>query len=343
MTDISVGNLSRVEILRQEATVQRWLRDKAPATQKNYLANLVTFQDRSGMDGDQFMAWAKTVEPVRVQDLIDKMGEGLRPATEFNFKIDMRSFLRHNGYNSLPKAKLTYTLQDWHRGYKKNEVRELLRFLDNLPHQFYVYLAVETGLRAKTILALRYKHIAEDFEAGTIPVAIRLEPKFYGRKKSAGYTFLGERSVKLLRDCIKEGLVEQKPESPLIPVGYSGMYDALVRARKKARLDSKIQPNHGLRKYFEDALDAARIDRDKKMMIEGHFAGVRAKHYTDREWDELRKLYREAYPHIDVDTANPELDKKLQTQGDELVAMRNEIAGLKATIFDLMQDRRKKS
>ena len=34
------------------------------------------------------------------------------------------------------------------------------------------------------------------------------------------------------------------------------------------------------------------------MIIEGHFAETRAKHYTHRDLEELRELYRWAYPFI---------------------------------------------
>ena len=47
------------------------------------------------------------------------------------------------------------------------------------------------------------------------------------------------------------------------------------------------------------------------MVIEGHFAGVRAKHYTSREWDDLREEYRKAYPYVDVESGSPGLQQKL--------------------------------
>ena|SRR2546425_39765 len=331
MTDIAHADLPRAEALREYPTVQRWLREKEPKTVENYLASMLRFTAKEDMNPDQLVAWAKTVDPVTVQDRIDRLAEDLQPAAKFTFKIGMRSFFGHSGY-TLPKAKLTYTLQDWHRGYKKEEVRKLLGYLNEPVRKLYVYIAAETGLRANTVLALRYRHIKEDFEENVIPCAIRLEPKFYGRRKSAGYTFLGERSVALLRDCVKHKLVKTADDSQLIPLGYAGLYDALVRARQRAKLDPKIQPNHGLRKYFEDALDAARIDRDRKMMLEGHFAGTRAKHYTDREWDELRKLYREAYPHIDVDTANAGLDKRILGLEDENSALQQRVKVLEGQL-----------
>src|SRR5207249_12328239 len=67
----------------------------------------------------------------------------------------------------------------------------------------------------------------------------------------------------------------------------------------------KIQTCHELRKYFENALDIASIDHEKKMMIEGHFAGTRARHYTDRDVEQLRDVYRRAYPFTKTNFDEP--------------------------------------
>ncbi len=74
---------------------------------------------------------------------------------------------------------------------------------------------------------------------------------------------------------------------------------------EKAQLDPKIQTCHGFRKFFENALDEANIDHEKKMIIEGHFAGTRAKHYTDRDIEQLRDVYRRGYPFIRLGTDEP--------------------------------------
>jgi len=138
----------------------------------------------------------------------------------------------------------------------------------------------------------------EDLESGTIPLAARLEPRFFVGKKAAGYTFLGDGSIHLIRECLTEGLIERKLESKVIPRSYWSVWAAINRARRRIGLDPKIQPCHGFRKYFENALDEANIDHEKKMIIEGHFAGTRAKHYTDRDVEQLRDIYRRAYPFI---------------------------------------------
>ena len=63
----------------------------------------------------------------------------------------------------------------------------------------------------------------------------------------------------------------------------------MTRASEKGGVnDSSIMPNHSIRKYFEDCLDQAGIDHEKKIVLEGHFEGTRAKHYTGREWEDLR-------------------------------------------------------
>jgi hypothetical protein len=45
-------------------------------------------------------------------------------------------------------------------------------------------------------------------------------------------------------------------------------------------------------------LDDENVDHEKKMMIEGHLGGTRAKHYTERDLEQLRDVYRGAYPLI---------------------------------------------
>ena len=41
------------------------------------------------------------------------------------------------------------------------------------------------------------------------------------------------------------------------------------------------------------------------MIIEGHFVGTRAKHYTDRDVEELRDIYRRAYPFMRLSVDEP--------------------------------------
>ncbi|MBO0889249.1 hypothetical protein J2P12_09140 [Candidatus Bathyarchaeota archaeon] len=263
---------------------------------------MTRFQILAGLTPERFLEWAKTVESVEVQDLIDGTSLEFKPAIQFCYRVALRSFLSHNGYNSLPKTDLQYVSQQWHRGYRSEEIQRLLECLRQKVHRLFVMLGAESGLRSHVLMELRYGHIKEDLEAGTSPVAVRLEPRFHAGKKAAGYTFLGDGSIGLIRECLNSGLIEDERESKLIPRSYWSVWAAINRSRRRIGLDPKIQPCHGFRKYFENALDEANIDHEKKMIIEGHFAETRAKHYTERDLEQLRDLYRRAYAFIRVNS-----------------------------------------
>jgi len=307
------------------------------------------FQLLTGQSPEQFLQWSKTVEGVEVQDLIDKTSMEFKPAIQFCYRVALRSFLRHNGYNSLPKTNLQYVPQAWHRGYKRHEIQTILGHLRQKIHKLFVVMATESGLRSHVLMELRYRRVMEDLDSGTIPVAVTLEPRFYVGKKAAGYTFLGTGSIRLLKECIEDRLVEPRPDARLIPRSYYGVLAAIHRAKRKAGLDPKIQTCHGLRKYFENALDDACIDHEKKMMIEGHFAGTRAKHYTHRDAEQLRDLYQKAYRFIEL-----KIDENVQIKVEakasslrlddlEMHLARQRVLEAKLTILENELDRMKGS
>lgn len=96
-------------------------------------------------------------------------------------------------------------------------------------------------------------------------------------------------------------------------------------------MDPKIQTCHGFRKYFENALDDASIDHEKKVVIEGHFAGTRAQHYTDRDIEELREVYAKSYPFIEVgSTPHTSSETKETRWQNRLVYVETQIARQKA-------------
>lgn len=241
------------QYLQRPPCVERWLRNRVPSTRKQYLGYMARFQILTGLTPEGFLEWSKTVESVEVQDLIDRTSLEFKPAIQFCYRVALRSFLTHNGYNNLPKTDLQYVSQAWHRGYKRHEIQALLDRLRQKHHRLFVMMAAESGLRSHVLMELRYRHIMEDMESGTIPVAVRLEPRLHVGKKAAGYTFLGAGSVSMLRDCIDEGIVEPRPDSQLIPRSYYGIWAAIHRVSRRAGLDPQIQSCHGFRNYFENA------------------------------------------------------------------------------------------
>ncbi len=128
------------------------------------------FQLLTGQSPEQFLQWCKTVEGVEVQDLIDRSSLEFKPAIQFCYRVALRSFLRHNGYNSLPKTNLQYVSQVWHRGYKRHEIQVLLDQLRQKHHRLFVVMAAESGLSSHVLMELRYRHVMEDLENGTRPI-----------------------------------------------------------------------------------------------------------------------------------------------------------------------------
>lgn len=109
---------------------------------------------------------------MEVQDLIDKTSAGFKPAIQFCYRVALRSFLRHNGYNSLPKTNLQYVSHVWHRSYKRSEIQTLLDHLKQKVHKLFVVMDAESGLRSHVLMELRYRHVMEDLDCGTIPAPI---------------------------------------------------------------------------------------------------------------------------------------------------------------------------
>jgi len=66
------------------------------------------------------------------------------------------------------------------------------------------------------------------------------------------------------------------------------------------------------------------------MIIEGHFAGTRAKHYTNRYIEDLQDIYRTAYPFVRLS-----IDEPLQLRTD------NEIYDRKFADLEARLDRQR--
>ncbi len=305
------------EALKTYPTVQRWLRPFKSGTHWQYLGTMLYFLDFAGpeigvKDPDSFLVWAKETEGVEVQDFLEKFGETKTRGQKLQAVSEIRSFLKRNGKMDLPVPGMTKMAPArHHRSYKPEEIRLLMGYLDQKIQKLYVLLAKDSGLRPVHILQVRYRHLREDLEAGKEFVHINLDPPFYEGRKIAGRTFIGPETVKFLKECISEGLVKTDPESTVLGTTYKGVTTSLQLAKRKAKLDPVLQPSMGFRKFFENALDRANLDFDKKRLIEGHSTGVRNRHYTDRDVDELRDLYRQAYRFLDL-SGKVEYDTNLE-------------------------------
>ncbi|TMI32677.1 phage integrase family protein [Candidatus Bathyarchaeota archaeon] len=320
-------------------SIRRWLQDKPDSTvYNNYGRNLLYFTKRHNIAPEQLLPQQvideeglklQSLKPLAIVDLLQQTGKEETNAKASRIDLAIRSYCKENGRNDLGRSKLRHIKEKWYRGYTKEEARKLLGYITKPLFKLYAYINLESGLRVSHVLAIKYKHIQQDLDAGLDTIAIRFEPKYYfARGKKAGFTFIGKRSIELLRQCIKDGLISTDPETNLFQSRKHSTFkrtsitEFITLAKEKAHLDPDLQPTHGLRKYFENALDEAKIPEKAKEMIEGHYPDTRAKHYSNRDFEYLRQFYEDAYPFIDLEITDPRLPTKLQHLENELEELR---------------------
>ncbi len=319
-------------------SVQRWLRKKQDSTRAEYLARFEKFllwaSDRINVrNPDQFLTWANSQPSgLDVQDLIDQYAETQLKSNAHIATALLRSFLGKNACEKpLPKIDWDSTVS-FAEGFKRGEIQKLLGQLPNPVHKAYVTLAKDSGLRANDLLYIRYKHIAKDYATGQKFVHVEFEKERYQRKKAPGRTFFGPNTLDLLRQLFENGTLSRNPDAKLFNFSYRNIAKVLDHAKKTGGIDPKIQPNHGLRKYFENQLDRAGLDVDKKRQLEGHSAGVRNA-YTSRDIDGLRELYASAYQYLDLSEQAATSGEVRELQARDLEKTRH-IESLKEELAD---------
>ena len=342
-------DLTGLEYLLNDPSIERWLRKRPELTRYYYLKRFDKFLSFIGpelgvKEPKEFLAWAKSrTDSLDVLDIVEKFGESQSKYSQRFAQAVVRSYLKRNGYANLGTMTGRAIHKDIHPEYKREEVIELLGFLDDKIQKLYVYFAKDSGLRAADILSLRYGHVKDDFEGEKGFVHIAFEPQFYERRKASGITFIGPNAVKLLRELVKAGKIRAEcscipsknkavlHECPLIfPFKYPTINVGLRLARNKAGLDARIQPSHGLRKFFTNSLSRVGMDHHRKLQLEGHSLGVEWS-YTAQDIEELRKLYQQAYQFLDLseeaaaDSRLKELEKSQAEKTQHIEALKAEL------------------
>ncbi|GEM_PF-3907482 len=327
---------------------ERWLRKKRPTTQINYKLYFNRFLDwgdlRFGFKTPAgFLAWAKRQKDgVVVEEAMESFAETQKRSARPTAVSAMKSFLERNGYKGLSKGIVPRYRGQFIKGYTREEIIQLLGYLDNPLQKLYVLMVKDTGFRARTVLSLKWHHLKPDVDAGKQYCHVYLEQKYYEGKKTAGLGFIGPDSLWMLNQLTNDGRVKINPGkcdttraeedkwkcncACVFPFSYRDIYAILLRANTKAALSDRIQPTHGLRKFFENALDKCEpaLDKDKKNQLEGHSLGVRW-NYTDQV-ESLRPLYERAYPHLSL-SEDMAADKKVRVLLDQIKALEQRQAG----------------
>jgi len=87
------------------------------------------------------------------------------------------------------------------RDITKEEIIKILEHANLRDRTFFLMMA-ESGLRPGTLLALRYKHIKQDYEKDSIPMKIELPSDILKDRISDRWTFIGEDGFRVLKEYL---------------------------------------------------------------------------------------------------------------------------------------------
>ena len=228
------------------------------------------------------------------------------------------------------------------RDLTKEIIRQILAKASQRNRTIYLMLA-ESGLRAGTIVEMKYWQIKQDFEAGTVPMQILTPSSELKYHVGDRWSFIGEDGVKALRQYLKPRMPLQDQDyvfiahKPGIVTGkqftvasISTTFNNITRALKFERGSPTGKPGHyrmhGLRKYFRNNM---RVDSTFREFWMGHSLGVDA-HYISRDPELHRKRYVEGYDELRIlETSAPQKKEieQLKTQNKQMLG---EIAELRA-------------
>ncbi len=329
--------------------VERWLREKRPTTRRIYEIYMNRFLESAGKrlgfsDENGFLSWAmRQGEGIAVPEAMESFGQTQSETVRATALSALKTFLERNGYRYLPKGLVPRPWEgEFISGYTRQQIIQLLGYLDDPLQKLFVMFQKDNGFRARTTLCLKWHHVRPDYDKALSYCHLYLENKYYKGKKSAGISFIGPDSLWLLKDLVTRGRVQVNKEEcdttlpdekrwkceckPIFPFAYHAILNAIILAKKKAGLPKKIQPTHGLRKFFENSLDKCEpsLDKDKKNQLEGHSIGVRRR-YTEQV-ETLRPLYERAYPHLTL-SEDAVADQKMKALLDQVKTLKDQSAG----------------
>lgn len=206
------------------------------------------------------------------------------------------------------------------RDITKEEIRRILEHCSLRDKAFFMFM-VESGLRPSTILQLRYKHIKEDYERGTIPMKVLLPSCILKDRIPDRWTFLGEDGVRILREYLstrgqlKDDDLIFLPERPSRvkgkeTVGETAMSQkfnklvlklGLAQPRKDAPRKPKDLRLYCLRKYFFNNMQCDSAFRNfwfcHKSVDD---------HYISQDVGRHRQEYFKGYPSLRIYQPTPQ-------------------------------------
>lgn len=175
---------------------------------------------------------------------------------------------------------------------EKHEIKRMLNAAKSRKYRATILLLKDSGMRISDAVQLRWRDV-EDFGEG-----------FWGwkiltrKRKVQSSPFVGPETTEALK------MLERKDEF-IFPISSHALSNAIFYIAKSAGV--KDVSAHGLRKYFNVELQAARVPKEWRYQMMGKKTGP----YDENRITKLFETYREAYDYLRIFgvTANLELEK----------------------------------
>jgi hypothetical protein len=253
-------------------------------------------------------------------------------SVKFNIVIAVKSFFKHN-YRDLAKASGAITLvqQKEHKKPKKEDLRRLWDYAQNLRDKALVTFVNSTALAKETLSELKWKYFEDGWEQKDLPCvncpSEILKGHGVGRYKGVKQiTFLtpeAKRDLlnykewmekKMGRKFEPDDKVWRETYKPYEPVSYDHLGDLILALSKNSEVDFSL---HDARRVVETALEEVGIHPNWARKIRGRKVRGEESPYSQPEIEKLRAKYREAVPLLQFTS-----EEKLSKEEIELAAAR---------------------
>jgi len=334
-------DLSRYE------TVNVWLSTttNSTTTRVKYSGRFGKFLDHTGINPDELVQEWKQVKYKYPKNemFMDKYTDivqnyyamlcgknNLAPITPNSSVTPIMSFFNfHRIHIKIRKQKNVY-IKYHNRDLKKDEIKRILEHSSIREKAFYLIMA-ESGLRPRTIVQLKYKHIKEDFESDRIPMKIDVPAEIVKDRVGNRFTFIGQDGHNALKEylSIRDRLgyddylfVKERntgTESHPSPETFANTFSKTVLKLQLTQRTEKGKPKplrlYCLRKYFRNNIRVQDTAFRKFWM--GRSFGT-DEYYITRDVERHREEYEKAYPNLRIsDKPNPKLED-LEKKVEEL-------------------------
>jgi integrase len=226
----------------------------------------------------------------------------------------------------------------------KAEVYQIVDMSPSLRDKAMFVTLFTSGMRVNALLRLRYGHIREQLEKGTIPLHLKiddnLDTKLRGYSLPFYDTFIDKGAVDILRRYCEVYHKNSADDTLLFrckakgreddEIGAQAVYWNLKRCIRRAGFDTKTMWVHSLRKAFKSELRKANIQEEISECLMGHRLKNSRENYMNRNdaINDLRQAYEKADFSREGKSQEARHENELQHLKSELIDERQKTEGV---------------